>query len=141
MNNTFLTLFVAHIMSASHHPDVGKIINHYVKQIETAVLNLHVLRDRMTPFTQIAGPEFGLFEYLCVAGLLRTADDLTATVTDIREQRAILGDLLSAEQKDNILKLMVELVDEVKELALVETPLRRNAHEFENRKTHYTYPK
>lgn len=125
-------------MSASHHPDVRKIINHYIKQIESAVLNLQVLCDRMTPFTQTENPEFDLFEYLSVIGLLRTADDLTATVTDIREQRVILVGLLSVEQKETILELMEELVDGMKELAVVETPLRSKAHSFAIKQIHHT---
>lgn len=143
MNNIFLTLFIAQIMATTNHPDVGKIINNHIKQMDAVALDLRVLRDKMTPFSQVAGPDFGspgLFEYLSASGLLQTADDLARAVTAIREQTVILVDVMSASQKEKIQKLMAKVDEAEKELALVETPLRKKARAFENKAFHVTNP-
>lgn len=128
-------------MSTSYHTDVGKRIDNHIKETKSVVLNLRVLRDKMTPLSQIPGPEFGspgLFEFLSGSELVRSADDLASAVTEIRKQTVSLANVLSTVQKENIEKLMEKVNEEEKELALVETPLRRKVRAYENRAFHYT---
>lgn len=121
-----------HNMSRWNRTSEMIIISHLHK-INGLLDSMHILRHRLTPFSEIESRYFGACEYRRSLRLLRAAEDLGRKWNDIREQNVVLDDVLSTAQKGEITTLMSMVNLEQMKFAAVEETLNIKITEYKSR--------